>query len=151
MKVLIAPFSVCGYDTERRQAREAKKKAAKSSHTRDTCTSDIPKWRRTVPYNFHECLAHADITYRPIDGQILRIAGVLSHCAPCQKAHIERRPRIPLHPHAYDTALRQLQSGARFVVISWDHRDSLELMLFFFCQLPGHSRVQQTLNPRQLL
>ena len=65
------------------------------------------------PYDFTGCIAHAEITERDSDGQVVQIVGVLDHSEGCQSAQMACLPSIPLHPHVYEVALDQLHSGAR--------------------------------------
>lgn len=66
-----------------------------------------------MAYDFTGCLAHIDITYLIPSSIILRITGILDHNAACEKQGMQRLPPIPLHPHVWHTALKQLSSGAR--------------------------------------
>ncbi|KAG8869638.1 hypothetical protein FRB97_000915 [Tulasnella sp. 331] len=104
--------SACGYSTPERQAREEKKKALHSGPNHTAAPGSDQPWLWHVAYNFSGCLAHADITYRTSDRQILRITGILNHNQACQHARLVRRPAIPLHPQVYNIALKQLQDGA---------------------------------------
>ena len=65
------------------------------------------------PYDFTGCIAHAEITERNSNGQVVQIVGVLDHNEGCQSAQMARLPSIPLHPHVYEVALDQLHSSAR--------------------------------------
>lgn len=69
---------------------------------------------RRNPYDFTGCLAHAELTERDSDGSVTRVVGILEHNEPCMQSAMRRTPSVPLHPHVYDVALSQLQSGARY-------------------------------------
>ncbi|HEV7738663.1 MAG TPA: hypothetical protein VGO47_14980 [Chlamydiales bacterium] len=66
-----------------------------------------------MPYNFTGCLAHIDLTYEMLTSSILRITGVLEHNSECNEQTMQRLPAIPIHPHVWEIALRQLGDGAR--------------------------------------
>jgi len=78
---------------------------------------DTPLERRT-PYDYHGCLAHADVTYVHGSGEIKRVMGILEHNKECFNAVLTRLPAIPLHPHVFQIALLQLTEGARFIFFS---------------------------------
>ena len=101
--------SSCGYDTASRQ-RAAGKGDAQTP------------WRRTAPYDFTSCIAHAYISARrwnTKDGkselQVLRIVGCFAHNDACRRAQMVRYPAIPLADQVREVALRQLRQGARYV------------------------------------
>lgn len=101
--------SVCGYDGDARQKVYQRQRLAKS---RDPQATGTP-WERHAPYDFHGCLAHADITYVGSTGEIKRVIGVLEHTELCMKAKLTRLPAIPIHPHVIEVALAQLAQGSR--------------------------------------
>ncbi|KAF7971658.1 hypothetical protein HWV62_20622 [Athelia sp. TMB] len=75
---------------------------------------------RQNPYDYTGCLAHADITEHDSDGAVARVIGFLQHNNACLRASITHIPPVPLHPHVYEVALRQLQNGAGAVNKSRD-------------------------------
>lgn len=133
-------LSQSGYYTEHRQMSEHLKAASTKARASSTATrspakkkrkdpsnsTSVPppdaavqlatllkeKWKRHVSYYFVGCLAHIDITFQSKDGQVLRVVGYLVHNEECQKARMARNPPVPLHPHVYHLALRQLEAGA---------------------------------------
>ncbi|EPS95721.1 hypothetical protein FOMPIDRAFT_1053897 [Fomitopsis schrenkii] len=93
----------CGYDhNARKHGRKRKIDGSESG------ASAI----RHAPYNFTGCLAHADVTFIKSSRQALRIIGYLEHNDACRAAVLTRAPAVPLHPHVYEIAVRQLQQGA---------------------------------------
>lgn len=110
--------SCCGYDAENRQDKESKKKqraalsSSTTSATQKAAAQPPSPWKRRAPFNFTACLAHADITYEEETHAILRVMGYPHHNGDCKASSLVRRPAIPLHPHVYEIALKQLSSGA---------------------------------------
>ncbi|KIP05535.1 hypothetical protein PHLGIDRAFT_119764 [Phlebiopsis gigantea 11061_1 CR5-6] len=88
---------VCGYDTQERQ----------NAHQKG---SSDPAKRRTG-HDYTGCLGHADVTESLENGAIIRVIAYLHHNEACRVAQCIRTPRIPLHPHVVDTALRQFSEG----------------------------------------
>lgn len=78
-----------------------------SGKSRDPQATGTP-WERRAPYDYHGCLAHADITYVGSTEEIKRVIGVLDHIELCMKAELTRLPAIPIHPHVIEVALAQL-------------------------------------------
>jgi len=70
-------------------------------------------WERQAPYEFHECLTHADVTYIDSTGEIKQIVGILNHVKNCLTALMTWLPMILLHPHVVEIVLAQLSDGAR--------------------------------------
>jgi len=70
-------------------------------------------WEHRAPYNFHECLAHADVTYIESTSEIKQIVGILNHIENCLTALMTQLPIIPLHPHVVEIMLTQLADRAR--------------------------------------
>ena len=103
--------SVCGYDTEARQKIHERRQKVNGRNCRQP---DTP-WERRAPYDYHGCLAHADITFVESTGEIRRLLGVLDHNEPCSKALLTRLPSIPLHLHVAEVAMVQLAAGAKSV------------------------------------
>ncbi|KAG8918999.1 hypothetical protein FRC02_001993 [Tulasnella sp. 418] len=119
----------CGYSTLTRQEVEISRKEKKimkvnrqddaptafhnkANQSKAPTNSHTPRpWNRHMAYDFTGCLVHADITFCPEDQKVLRIMGYFTHNEGCQNAKIVRLPPIPLHPHVYEIALQQLQSG----------------------------------------
>ena len=101
--------SVCGYDGDARQKVYQRQRQAKSRDPQATGTT----WEQCAPYDFHGCLAHADLTYVGSTGEIKRVIGVLEHTELCVKAKLTRLPAIPIHPHVIEVALAQLAQGSR--------------------------------------
>ena len=69
------------------------------------------------PYNFTGYLAHAELTKCDSDGQVSQIFGIFDHNPECWASVMTRIPAIPLYPHVYEVAVKQLQNGARSVSI----------------------------------
>lgn len=90
--------SKCGYDTRARQ------NAHRNNSEDET--------KRKVGYKYTGCLGHVDVTVSP-DGVIHRLVGYLDHNEACEAAQCDSHPRIPLHPHVIDVAMRQFSEGAR--------------------------------------
>ncbi|KAG8958634.1 hypothetical protein FRC03_008953 [Tulasnella sp. 419] len=138
------------YDEKRRQVREMKKRqnSPSKSHRRNTTADDLVSktnppvvpWKRLVPYNFTGCLAHAEITYQNADNVILRIAGYLVHNEACLTSTLERYPRIPLHPHVYLVALKQLQQGADLISIKQTNQQYIDTKFYRDCDNPEVSK-----------
>ena len=109
-------FSVCGYDTMARQ--QGKKKVQDPpEYEQATSTPSTPTKaaQRRAAYHFTGCLAHADITYAGGHRLIVRVIGYFEHNLACQNASLVRFPRIPIHPHVFELAIKQLRCGARCV------------------------------------
>jgi hypothetical protein len=53
-----------------------------------------------------------EITYRTSDRAIFRIQGLPQHNTKCSESEMKHRPAVPLHPHVYNVALKQLQDSA---------------------------------------
>ncbi|KIJ42120.1 hypothetical protein M422DRAFT_780089 [Sphaerobolus stellatus SS14] len=88
------------------------------------------EWSRRMPYDFTGCLAHIDITYSPSRNMIFRIAGILEHNSGCEKQEMQRLPAVPLHPHVWQIALKQLEDGASIAGIQ-NHNRSLYNSTFY--------------------
>jgi hypothetical protein len=110
----VIPISISssGYNTATRNATELKKPNARVSAKP---TSRNGAWIRRNPYDFTGCLAHAELTERSSDGAVSSVIGYFNHNESCQQSVMKRLPAIPLHPHVYEIALAQLESGARSV------------------------------------
>lgn len=94
--------SLSGYSTKNRR------KPPKSEATEG--------WLCRAAYDFHGCLAHADITYstRTIgEVDIEWVVGFFGHTSGCLDGLMTRCPPVPLHKHVYEVALAQLAQGAR--------------------------------------
>lgn len=94
--------SLSGYsNTNRRKAKGAEKSEA---------------WLRRAAYDFHQCPAHADVSYTMADGRITvdRVIGFFGHTEGCRAGLMTRFPSVPLHEHVYEVALTQLAQGARY-------------------------------------
>ena len=76
--------SVCGYDGDAQQKVYQQQRLAKSRKPQATGTP----WERRAPYDYHGCLAHADITYVGSTGEVRRVIGVLEHMELCVKAKL---------------------------------------------------------------
>ena len=50
------------------------------------------------------------------DGAVSSVVGYLIHNDLCRHAVMKRLPAVPLHPHVYEVALAQLESGSRYVL-----------------------------------
>ena len=70
-------------------------------------------WEQHAPYDYHGCLAHADIRYVRSTGEIRHVIGVLEHTELCMEAKLTRLPAIPIHSHVIEVALAQLEQGSR--------------------------------------
>ena len=100
--------SVCGYDTSARQLLHNRRKQDSQPRAPSTKT-----WERRAPYDYFECLAHADVTFLQSSGEVKRVLGILKHTNQCSNAVMTRLPAIPLHPHVVEIALAQLSEGVR--------------------------------------
>ena len=79
---------------------------------------------RCVPFNFTACFAHVEVTERISNGEVSRIVGHFTHNDTCKSALLRRLPAVPLHNHVYETALDQLENGAKyaFLYVTPSHR-----------------------------
>jgi len=108
---LMKVSSICGYDTKASEISYNRQRAkANNGHS-----SSKKAWEWWAPYDFHECLAHADITFVVSMGEIKHVVGMLEHTQGCAEAVLTRLSAIPLHPHVVEVVLAQLLDGARFV------------------------------------
>jgi len=115
--------SSSGYHSPARHALEHKKKTA----INPTETEPREPWPRRNPYNFTGCLAHVEVTELENNSAVTLIVGYLVHDPLCQTSVMQQFPAIPLHPHVYEVALSQLDSGGRcvrstYIIISPTHR-----------------------------
>ncbi|KAK7686512.1 hypothetical protein QCA50_010110 [Cerrena zonata] len=102
---------VCGYDTNSR--KKGKKKQERCDSEVKSKPSSASQCERRAPYDFTGCLVHADITHiGSHPPTILRIIGYFSHNNACVTSKLKRFPSIPLHPHVWEVALRQIRKGA---------------------------------------
>ncbi|TFK45583.1 hypothetical protein OE88DRAFT_1649201 [Heliocybe sulcata] len=97
----------CGYHTDARQQHDMKK----CDPSGELDHADPKPWERRNPYDYTGCLAHIEITDRVSDGAVLCIVGYFQHNTECEAATMKRLPAVPLHPHVYEVALQQLQTG----------------------------------------
>ncbi|KAH9942659.1 hypothetical protein B0H21DRAFT_710230 [Amylocystis lapponica] len=114
----------CGYDEIARRLREKNKQ--QDSNTMQT-TKEIG---RRVPYDYTGCLAHIEITERNLDGEITRVQGYFKHNQGCHDALMKRLPAIPLHPHVYEIAISQLQSGATITAVQTRNQEFLAQCIY---------------------
>lgn len=105
--VLDSSVSQCGSSSEARKYKDDAKKIKQGLKV-----NAIP-WSHKMPYNFTGCLAHIDITYYINTDCIIRITGILEHGVACEKQEMQQLPPVPLHPHVWQIALKQIQGGAR--------------------------------------
>ena len=105
---MIVFLSSAGYDTNARSTSERKKQ--------DSLRPQGRVWVRRNPYDFTGCLAHVEITERVSDGAVSSVVGHLMHNDLCRQSVMTRLPAVPLHPHVYEVALTQLESGSRYVI-----------------------------------
>ena len=110
MHVLVSSVSQCGSSSEARKSKDDTEKTKQGLKV-----NTIP-WSRKMPYDFTGCLAHIDITYQFNTDCIIRITGILEHGVACEKQEMQRLPPVPLHPHVWQIALKQIQEGARYVI-----------------------------------
>ncbi|KIJ39177.1 hypothetical protein M422DRAFT_258067 [Sphaerobolus stellatus SS14] len=75
------------------------------------------EWQRKTPYDFTGCLAHLDITFDRQSFDIIRITGIMDHNSACEKQEMQRLPPVPLHPHVWQLAIQQLNTGASISAI----------------------------------
>lgn len=99
--------SSSGYNSEARQALKLK-------HSKVERTQSSIPWTRQNPFDFTGCLAHIELTEFEQDGTVKAIVGHLEHNDACRAANMKRLPAVPLHPHVYEIAMEQLESGARY-------------------------------------
>ncbi|KAL6298230.1 hypothetical protein BKA93DRAFT_711361, partial [Sparassis latifolia] len=78
---------------------------------------------------FTGCLAHADITR--VEGNqpaFLRVVGYFEHDEQCSIAVIKRFPAVPLHPHVYEVAVRQLREGRVYSSIGQIRNKNMDMV-----------------------
>lgn len=107
---LIDYSSSSGYHSDARRVSEHRKKQVLMPAPK---SSSRPGSRRN-PYDFTGCIAHAELTELDSNGEVTRIVGVFEHNTACVNSTMKRLPAVPLHPHVYEVALKQLRNGARW-------------------------------------
>ncbi|TFY62444.1 hypothetical protein EVJ58_g3855 [Rhodofomes roseus] len=120
---------VCGYDHNIRRLGRKRKRPELEQAAKEASGTTAAVVRH-APYDFTACLAHADITYIKATRQPVRIIGYLIHNEGCRTAELKRAPAIPLHPHVYEVAIRQLQQGASITQIQKRNMEMLESLSY---------------------
>ena len=84
----------------------------------ESSSSEGPKNIRRAAYDYTECLAHAEVTYKILQDSnivVCRVIGYLTHNDACRVAKLARISSIPLHEHVVQVAVQQLCNGARYI------------------------------------
>ncbi|KIJ41571.1 hypothetical protein M422DRAFT_780303 [Sphaerobolus stellatus SS14] len=114
----------CGSSSEARKARDDAKKAKQGLPV------NTQNWSRKMPYDFTGCLAHIDVMYSQTSSCILHIAGIIVHDESCDNQEMQCLPPIPLHPHVWKIALKQIHEGASITAIRSNNRHLYESQLY---------------------
>ncbi|KAF6742042.1 hypothetical protein DFP72DRAFT_1179780 [Ephemerocybe angulata] len=114
----------CGYDNTARRDSYVQQSERQNRPVKGEATE------RKAPFEFHGCLAHADLTFTESgNGETVvfkRLVGIVKHIADCRNAKLVRLPKIPIHPHVLEVALAQLREGASVTSIQMKNKRLLQ-------------------------